>query len=162
MKPIGFISSPYKSLQGMPIQPGGARDTQATIRLDPELQQGLASLDTFSHIYLIYLFHQSRAYSLKVIPFMDDREHGVFATRAPRRPNPIGLSIVELISVDGNTLTVRGADLLDGTPILDIKPYVEQFDKIESASNGWLKTSKEAVNRQKADRRFLPPQEHKP
>ena len=93
---------------------------------------------------------------------MDDREHGVFATRAPRRPNPIGLSIVELISVDGNTLTVRGADLLDGTPILDIKPYVEQFDKIESASNGWLKTSKEAVNRQKADRRFLPPQEHKP
>lgn len=155
MKPIGTISSPHKTLEGMPIQPAGAEDTTAVVSVLSEYQDGLLSLDGFSHIYLIYEFHKSTGFSLRVTPFMDDKEHGVFATRAPRRPNPIGLSIVKLESIKDNQLTISGVDLLDGTPILDIKPYIEQFDKVDSATNGWLKADVKTVKKQKADQRFL-------
>ncbi|MGV6818633.1 MAG: tRNA (N6-threonylcarbamoyladenosine(37)-N6)-methyltransferase TrmO [Thiotrichales bacterium] len=130
MVPIGFIDTCYTTLADMPIQPKGAQESIGIIELRDSLRAGLKSLDGFSHIYLIYLFHRAEGYDLTVKPFMDDKYHSVFATRAPRRPNPLGLSLVRLLSVEENTVKVAGADLLDGTPILDIKPYMEQFDAV--------------------------------
>jgi tRNA-Thr(GGU) m(6)t(6)A37 methyltransferase TsaA len=154
MKKIGVIRTQYQTPDNMPIQPKGARDSIGEIVLNPEFQAGLLDLDGFSHIYLIYEFHLTKGYQLKVKPFMDDKEHGVFATRAPNRPNPIGLSIVELLSVDRNILKIRGADVVDGTPILDIKPYIEPFDKVEHAKNGWFKAADQEIIRKRSDDRF--------
>jgi len=155
MKPIGIIHTPFTTLGNMPIQPNGAENSIAEIVLNNEFLDGLLDLDSFSHIYLIYLFHRSKGYDLKVVPFLDNQEHGVFATRAPRRPNPIGLSIVKILSVHGNIIQVAGADVLDGTPILDIKPYIEQFDKVEKSSCGWLKISEQGVAKKRSDNRFI-------
>jgi len=154
MQPIGTIHTPYLTPEDMPVQPAGAGDTQAMILLRPGYQAGLADLDGFSHIYLIYEFHLSSGYSLVVRPFLDDKTHGVFATRAPRRPNPLGLSIVRLLSIEANRLTVAGADIVDGTPLLDIKPYIEAFDRVEHPANGWLTASGEEIRNTKSDRRF--------
>jgi len=151
---IGIIHTPYTGPQDMPVQPGGAAGTRSTVVLYPEYRVGLADLEGFSHIYLIYRFHLSSGYRLVVHPFLDDRPHGVFATRAPRRPNPIGLSIVRLLSVDGNRLTVGGADVVDGTPLLDIKPYIEPFDRVEQPVNGWMTASLEEIGKRKSDGRF--------
>lgn len=153
---IGKIRTQYTHLEQMPIQPKGAADSIGTIILDPDYRQGLADLEYFSHIYLIYQFHQSSGYQLSVTPFLDTKEHGVFATRAPRRPNPIGLSIVELISVESNWLKIRGADVLDGTPLLDIKPYIQQFDHVENPKSGWMTASVEEIREKKSDQRFIP------
>jgi tRNA-Thr(GGU) m(6)t(6)A37 methyltransferase TsaA len=137
-KPIGIIRSPFEDIHGMPIQPTGARGTAGSVEIEPEYADGLQDVEGFSHIILIYHFHRSEGYSLEVKPFMDDHLHGVFATRAPRRPNPIGMSIVRLVKVKGCTLHIEDVDIVDGTPLLDIKPYVPQFDVREIEKTGWL------------------------
>ena len=158
LTPIGTIRSPFTSLAGMPIQPGGARDVLGRLELDPALAPGLADLDGFSHIYLLYLFHASTGYDLTVTPFLDHTPRGLFATRAPRRPNPIGLSVVEVVSVAGNVVTVRGIDVLDGTPLLDIKPYAPAFDAPAGPVRaGWMEGRASAVAAARADDRFVPP-----
>lgn len=154
MEPIGIIHSPFNSLANMPVQPRGAADIEGELIVDLEYAEGLADLDGFSHIYLIYRFHRAVRTELKVTPFMDDRVRGVFATRSPLRPNHIGLSIVELLSVKGNSLIVRGVDILDGTPLLDIKPYIDVFDKVAESRSGWLKADKSEVAKKRSDSRF--------
>ncbi len=138
----------------MPIQPAGARETRGTVEVAAELQAGLKDLRGFSHVILLYHFHRSRGYDLHVTPFLDARPRGLFATRAPKRPNPIGFSVVQLVAIRGRTLTVAGIDVLDGTPLLDIKPYVPAFDHPGSTRIGWLATAHARVKRCRADSRF--------
>ena len=138
---IGLIHSPYKKPQGVPIQSTAAKDVEGTVEVYSKFAQGLKDLDGFSHVFLIYHFHLARTFSLQVIPYLDDRPHGVFATRAPARPNPIGISIVRLAKVEGNILHVKDVDIIDGTPLLDIKPYVPRFDFRETRKVGWLTES---------------------
>ena len=142
----------------MPVQPKGAKDVYATIELKESYREGLKDLDGFSHLYLIYYFHKVKKPQLRVIPFNDHTHtpRGVFSTRTPMHPNSIGLSVVEMVGVKGNTVTVRGIDVLDGTPLLDIKPYIENFDKVEGeAKSGWMKASPEEVSSKKSDDRFV-------
>lgn len=136
-KPIGIIHSQHQNTERIPIQPVYAGDCLAQVEIFPEFADGLRDLDGFSHIYLIYYCHQADAVKLRVKPFLQNIEHGVFATRAPNRPNAIGLSIVKLVRRDGNILYITGADMLNGTPLLDIKPYVKRFDRIDSERDGW-------------------------
>jgi tRNA (adenine37-N6)-methyltransferase len=152
--PIGTIHSPFTEPAGMPIQPAGAVGVQGSVLLDPEFQPGLADLSGFSRIILLYPFHRSTGYSLVVTPFLDTTAHGVFATRAPRRPNALGLSIVRLIEVHGCELIIEGVDILDGTPLLDIKPYVPAFDAYPEEAAGWLAGSEDTVGTTKSDTRF--------
>ena len=137
-QPIGTIYTPFTKREGMPVQPSRAKGARGTVELLPEYAEGLADLEGFSHILLLYHFHRSTGHRLKVIPFLDTEERGVFATRAPSRPNAIGLSLVHLISVEENVLLVEGVDMLDGTPLLDIKPYVPEFDETVDVRIGWL------------------------
>jgi tRNA-Thr(GGU) m(6)t(6)A37 methyltransferase TsaA len=136
-KPIGVVRSPYRSRAEAPIQARHS-DAEGTIEIFEEFEEGLKDLEGFSHIWVLYLFHESDDYSLQVRPYLDDGARGVFACRAPRRPNPIGLSAVRLLSRQGNILRVKGLDMLDGTPVLDIKPYVPEFDTDEEIRLGWL------------------------
>lgn len=152
--PIGTIRSPFTDPVGMPIQPAGAQGIRGSITLNPEYQAGLKDLDGFSRIILIYAFHRADGYSLEVIPYLDTVPHGVFATRAPKRPNAIGLSIVRLVSVSGNELTIEDVDILDGTPLLDIKPYVPAFDCFPEEKAGWFDTCCDKVTTVRSDRRF--------
>ncbi len=153
-KPIGVIHSPFKDVQGMPIQPTGAMGIAGTIEIEPEYCDRLKDIEGFSHIVLIYHFHLSDGYSLLVKPFMDDSLRGVFSTRAPRRPNPVGISIVRLIKVEGSTLHIENVDIVDGTPLLDIKPYVPEFDVQKNVRIGWLSDKADKANEIKADGRF--------
>ncbi len=153
-QPIGTIHSPFQTIQGMPIQPAGAKGVQGTVEINPEYVDGLQDLEGFSHIILIYHFHLSKGYSLKVKPFMDENLRGVFATRAPKRPNPIGISVVRLVRVEGNILRIKNIDIIDGTPLLDIKPYVPEFDIAEERRIGWLSEKAIKVHKVKADERF--------
>ena len=153
-QPIGTIHSPFQTIQGMPIQPAGAKGVQGTVEINPEYADGLQDLEGFSHIILIYHFHLSKGYSLKVKPFMDENLRGVFATRAPKRPNPIGISVVRLVRVEGNILRIENIDIVDGTPLLDIKPYVPEFDIAEERRIGWLSEKAKKVYKVKADERF--------
>jgi tRNA-Thr(GGU) m(6)t(6)A37 methyltransferase TsaA len=143
-RPIGIIHSPHKTPEGTPIQPTGARDVEGSIEVFPEYAAGLADLAGFSHIILLYHFHLSKKFSLKVKPFLDNQKRGLFATRAPSRPNPIGLSVVRLMGITEGNLRVQDVDVIDGTPLLDIKPYVPEFDVREVDQIGWigLKTGK--------------------
>jgi len=153
-KPIGVIHSPFKDVQGMPIQPTGAMGIAGTIEIEPEYCDGLKDIEGFSHIVLIYHFHLSDGYSLLVKPFMDDSLRGVFSTRAPRRPNPVGISLVRLVKVEGSTLHIENVDIVDGTPLLDIKPYVPEFDIQKNVRIGWLSDKADKANEIKADGRF--------
>lgn len=153
--PIGTIHTPFKDLEGMPIQPTGAPDAKGTILIDPQYATGLRDLDGFSHIILLYHFHLAKGYRLTVTPFLDTVERGLFATRAPRRPNPIGLSIVRLLRVTGPTLYVQGVDMVDGTPLLDIKPWVPGFDIRENARAGWLEAQQHNSRSTQSDGRFI-------
>jgi tRNA-Thr(GGU) m(6)t(6)A37 methyltransferase TsaA len=153
-KPIGVIHSPFKDVQGMPIQPTGAMGIAGTIEIEPGYCDGLKDIEGFSHIVLIYHFHLSDGYSLLVKPFMDDSLRGVFSTRAPRRPNPVGISIVRLVKVEGSTLHIENVDIVDGTPLLDIKPYVPEFDVQKNVRIGWLSDKADKANEIKADGRF--------
>ena len=153
--PIGIIHSPFTEPAGMPIQPAGAEGIRGTILIDEQFRDGLRDLSGFSRIILIYAFHRSQGYDLEVIPFLDTVPHGVFATRAPRRPNAIGLSIVRLVSVNDGELVIEGVDVLDGTPLIDIKPYVPEFDAHVPSRAGWLDERRQ--DRQVADDRFGDP-----
>jgi len=137
IRPIGTIHSEHTVAKNTPIQPVFAKSCAGTVEVFPDYEEGLEDLDEFSHIYLIYRFDQASQHKLKVKPFLQDVERGVFATRAPSRPNQIGMSIVRLIRREGTTLFVEGLDILDGTPLLDIKPYVSRFDCIQTERNGW-------------------------
>ncbi len=141
MHPIGIIHSPYTQKEAMPIQ-ASRSSARGRVEIYPEFLDGLDGLEGFSHIYLLYVFHRSDGYKLKIKPFLDDRLHGLFATRYPYRPNPIGFSVVRIISMEGNTLEVEGLDVLDGTPLLDIKPYVPDFDIRTNTVNGWYDSRK--------------------
>ena len=152
--PIGIVHSPFSTLENMPIQPAGAAGVTGSVELYPEYIDGLQDLGGFSHVVLLYHFHQATGFSLVVTPFLDDKRHGVFATRAPRRPNPIGLSVVRLVKIEGNLLAIENVDILDGTPLLDIKPYVPQFDQFPVDKIGWLEDVQSQVSRRRSDRRF--------
>jgi len=158
LKQIATIKTPFCSLENMPVQPVGARDVYATIEFKEEYKEGLKDLDGFSHCYLIYYFHEVKEHKLSVIPFNDktNTPRGVFSTRTPLHPNSIGLSVVNIEKVEDNIVTVRGIDVLDGTPLLDIKPYIENFDKIDGETRfGWMKSSLEDVSKKRADKRFI-------
>jgi tRNA-Thr(GGU) m(6)t(6)A37 methyltransferase TsaA len=153
-RPIGVVHSPFKEAKGTPIQSAAAKGIGGTIELFSEFAEGLEDVEGFSHIILVYHFHLSKKSSLKVRPYMDIRTRGVFATRAPSRPNPIGISIVRLVKVEGNTLYVEDMDIVDGTPLLDIKPYVPEFDARNADRIGWLRKNVHNLDTSKDDGRF--------
>lgn len=153
--PIGIIRTPYQQVQGMPIQNVNARGIQGRIELNAQYKDGLEDLIGFSHLILIYHFHLINKVNLKPIPFLDGAPHGLFATRAPSRVNPIGLSVVRLISIDDFLITVEDIDVLDNTPILDIKPYIPAFDSVTDASIGWYADRMDKLPQTKADDRFI-------
>lgn len=150
---IGTVRSPWKTAEGMPIQPIGAKGIKGRIDIYEEYRPGLFDLDGFSRIILIYQFHQSTGYDLVVTPFLDTRPHGVFATRAPRRPSQIGFSVVRLLSVDESGIEIEDIDILDGTPVLDIKPYIPEIDSCPHEKTGWLPEAG-SMAAFRADRRF--------
>lgn len=151
-RPIGIVHSPFKSAEGTPIQPSRAEGAQGTVEVFEEYAEGLCDLDGFSHIILLVHLHRSRPFRLKVVPFLDTEPRGLFATRAPSRPNPIGLSLVRLLGIDGNILSIQDLDLLEGTPVLDIKPYVGEFDRRDEVRTGWLEQARSRTKT--ADDRF--------
>jgi len=153
-QPIGTIHSPYTDIAGMPIQPVGARGIRGTIELREDLAGGLADLTVFTHLILIYALHRCTGYNLTVKPFLDPTPRGIFDTRSPKRPNPIGLSIVRLVGIQGAVLTIENVDILDGTPLLDIKPYVPTFDSYPDAGCGWFGPVAQNAESVKSDNRF--------
>ena len=154
-KPIGVIRTPFKDAEGVPIQPTAARGVKGIVEVYPEYAEGLKDLEGFSHIILIYHFHLIKTCRLLVVPYLDSEVRGVFATRAPARPNPIGISVVRLLRIEGNVLHVEDVDIVDGTPLLDIKPYVPQFDSRLQVRIGWLEGRVSRLKEARDDRRFL-------
>ena len=138
VKPIGLIRTPFKDKKGVPIQPFKSKAI-GRIEVYKQYQLGLQDIDGFSHLILIFKFHKSKGCKLLVKPFLDNKIHGLFSTRAPRRPNQIGISVVKLLNKKGNILRVKGIDVIDKTPLLDIKPYVPEFAATEKVRIGWLK-----------------------
>lgn len=151
-QPIGVVHSPFLVSEGTPIQPSRAKNATGTVQVFAEYEEGLADLDGFSHIILLCHMHKTAGYRMKVVPYLDTEPRGLFATRAPSRPNPIGLSVVELLGIEGSRLNVRGVDLLEGTPVLDIKPCVGEFDQHMELRLGWLKNARKKTG--VADGRF--------
>ena len=137
MQPIGHVRSRYQDTQEIPKGLGAKHDTEGTLEIRPEFEPGLLDIEGFSHLFVIWVFDRAEGFSLMATPPTDDRPHGVFTTRSPQRPNPIGLTVVELLSREGPVLRVRGLDMLDGTPILDIKPYLSSVPA-ERLRRGWL------------------------
>ncbi|MEF8915880.1 tRNA (N6-threonylcarbamoyladenosine(37)-N6)-methyltransferase TrmO [Natronomonas sp.] len=155
-EPIGVIRTAFESPEGMPIQPVGDAAVEGTVELEEAYADGLRDLDGFTHCILLYHFHASDdAASMEVEPFLNDEKRGVFATRAPQRPNPIGLSVVEIESITDQTVTVNGIDVVDQTPLLDIKPFVPEFDVPADVDTGWLTASESTIHSKEADERFL-------
>ena len=154
LHPIGIVHTPHPTPEGTPIQPPGAAGMKGTVEVFEPYREGLADLDGFSHVVLLYHFHLSDDYELRVVPFMDTVPRGVFATRAPKRPNPIGLSVVRLDRIEGGILHVDRVDIVDGTPLLDIKPYVPEFDAPTEIRTGWLENARKTVSDRRADSRF--------
>ncbi len=156
-KPIGIIRSPFKELEGMPIQPVGACGVKGEIIIEDEYTEGLTDLEEFSHLILIYHFHLCNGCSMMVKPFMDDKKHGIFATRAPKRPNPIGLSVIGLDKIEGNIIHISNVDIADGTPLLDIKPYIPQLEKgaDEEVCIGWFEDHHHKASDMRSDDRFI-------
>ena len=152
LRPIGWVRSPFTTQTGTPIQPRFADGKRGTVVLEPGFAEALHDLEGFERIWLVWLADRARAYRSKVVPYRDVVERGLFATRSPSRPNPIGLSVVRLVEVRGGELEVLDLDLLDGTPVLDIKPYVPMFDAFPESAAGWL--DDQAVQRRRADERF--------
>lgn len=155
LNPIGIIHSPFKELTGMPIQPAFARKTEGIVEIFEDYQDGLKDLDGFSHIMLLFHFHRSQGFRMHVVPYMDNQKRGLFATRAPRRPNPIGLSVVELLKVEDGKLHIRNVDMVDGTPLLDIKPYVPEFDLNVNVRIGWIEEARKRNANRLSDNRFV-------
>jgi len=154
LKPIGIIHTLFTKPEGMPIQPTGAVGIRGTIELFNEYHAGLKDLEGFSHIILLYHFHRSQGFNLQVVPFMDSELRGLFATRAPKRPNPIGISVVQLDKIENGVLHIQNVDIMDGTPLLDIKPYVPEFDSPQDIRTGWLGQARKTVSGRKSDDRF--------
>ncbi len=152
--PIGIIHSPFTVTNGMPIQPSGARGIRGTVEIFEKFKEGIDDTGGFSRLILIYAFHRCQSRQLTIIPFLDTIPRGIFATRAPCRPNPIGFSIVRLIEVKGTTLVIEDVDILDGTPLLDLKPYVPAFDSFPDASSGWLEQVAHGAESARSDDRF--------
>ena len=152
--PIGIIHSSFTKTEGMPIQPSAAKGIKGKIKLNEEYTNGLENLDGFSHIYLIYHLHLSKSYKLKVIPFLDNKQRGLFSTRAPNRPNPIGLSVVKLIKIVKNIIEIENVDIVDGTPLLDIKPYIQEMNEVDQYKIGWLSKYKNEIKSKNSDDRF--------
>lgn len=153
-EPIGTICTPFKDTKDMPIQAKGGKGIKGTIKIKKAFIEGLKDIEGFSHIILIYNFHRSIGYSLMVKPFLDDKLRGVFATRAPKRPNPIGISVVKLKKVEGGILHIEDVDIVDGTPLLDIKPYVPDVDVFKATRIGWLSKKTKGFRKAKSDGRF--------
>jgi tRNA-Thr(GGU) m(6)t(6)A37 methyltransferase TsaA len=153
--PIGIIYSPFNELKGMPIQPVAAKDIEGKIEVFPEYTPGLKDLDGFSHIILLYYLHKSQGFDLEVVPFLDTQKRGLFATRAPRRPNPIGLSVVRINRIEKNIIHIFDVDILNETPLLDIKPMVTDFDQVETVRLGWYNSVKKDSRSMRSDGRFV-------
>ena len=152
LRPIGVVHSPHTEPAGTPIQPRYAADCHGEVEVDPAYEEALDDIDGFERIWLIYWLHRSRPYRAKIVPFRDTQLRGLFATRSPSRPNPIGMSVVRLHGREGNRLKISGVDIVDGTPLLDIKPYVPRFDVYPDAAAGWLDA--DSAHREQADDRF--------
>ena len=153
-KTIGIILSPFKEPKGTPIQPAGAKGINGTVEIFPEYTEGLKDIEGFSHIILLYHFHLSKVSTLLAKPYMDNEMRGVFAMRGPSRPNPIGISVVRLVKIEGNVLYIQDIDIVDGTPLLDIKPYVPKFDIRQVERIGWLESNIHKLSQSKDDGRF--------
>jgi tRNA-Thr(GGU) m(6)t(6)A37 methyltransferase TsaA len=151
---IGTIHSPFTEIPGMPLQAVAAQDIEGSIEIAPAYAAGLDDLDGFSHLIVLYHMHRVAGHALRVTPYLDDQAHGIFATRSPKRPNPIGLAVVRLLRVEHARLIIAGVDMLDGTPVLDVKPYVPGFDSVQTARIGWLAQGIERVHVARADNRF--------
>jgi tRNA-Thr(GGU) m(6)t(6)A37 methyltransferase TsaA len=136
-RPIGVIHSPHKEMSEIPIQPVFCNNIEGTVVVDTDFIDGLEGLQGFSHIYLFYFFHGSHNTRLRVRPYLSEQEHGIFATRAPHRPNKLGMSLVRLEGIEKNILSVKDIDVLDNTPLLDVKPYIKRFDSRENVRSGW-------------------------
>jgi tRNA-Thr(GGU) m(6)t(6)A37 methyltransferase TsaA len=154
LSPIGVIHSPHTRGKRTPIQPVYAEGIKGTVKVFPEYAEGLRDIEGFSHIYLIYHFHRAEPIRLIVKPYLEDVFHGVFATRTPHRPNPIGFSVVRLTKREDNILYVEDVDILDGTPLLDIKPYISRFDHRENVRNGWQEHIDEDLARLRGSRKY--------
>ncbi len=152
--PVGVVRSPFTALEGMPLQSVAAREVRGEVVILPQFAPGLRDLDGFSHLHLVTHLHRGVPGGLEVVPFLDHSVRGVFATRSPRHPNPIGLSVVRLLGVAESTLQIAGIDLLDGTPVFDIKPYVPDFDVVAAERTGWLEGIADRVHRIRSDGRF--------
>jgi tRNA-Thr(GGU) m(6)t(6)A37 methyltransferase TsaA len=153
-KAIGIIHSPYKTVENMPVQTSASKNVEAEIEIFDQYKEGLSDLDGFSHIYVIFFLNMVREPKLKVIPFLDTVERGIFATRSPARPNPVGLSLAELVSVKGNRIIIRGVDMLDGSPVIDIKPYVPDFEICDNVKKGWFEGKTHKAEGILSDERF--------
>ena len=153
LTPIGIVHSPYKEPRGTPIQGVFSKGQTGSVEIYPEYAEGLKDLEGFSHIILLYCFHKSSGYNLLCKPFLDTVKRGLFATRAPSRPNPIGLSIVKLLKIEDCILTIQSPDMIDGTPLLDIKPYIDAFDIKDDVRTGWYEAARKKTQTL-ADERF--------
>jgi tRNA-Thr(GGU) m(6)t(6)A37 methyltransferase TsaA len=153
-RPIGILRSPHTHPEATPIQPVYAADCQGRAEIFPEYADGLADIEGFSHVYLLYWLHRAEPPRLRVTPYLQDVEHGVFATRAPCRPNPIGLSLVRLVRREGNILYFAGVDVLDGTPLLDLKPYSPRYDSVENPRGGWTEEVDDETARRRGRRDY--------
>ena len=153
-KIIGVVHSPFKEPKNVPIQATASKGTVGTIELYPQYVEGLNDLEGFSHIILLYHFHLIKGCPLMVKPFLDDKLHGVFATRSPARPNKIGISVVRLTGIENNMLHIQDVDIIDGTPLIDIKPYVPEFDCRKTVKIGWLNDKISKLATTKDDGRF--------
>lgn len=154
-QPIGIIHTPFNTPDNMPIQNCGAKGVHGTIEIYPEFVAGLQDVEEFSHLILVYHLHQVNHYSLKVIPFMDKIEHGIFSTRAPVRPNPIGITVLKLIELKGCMITIEGVDMLNETPLLDMKPYLPSVDAMNNVKIGWFERDIKNFESKKSDTRFI-------
>jgi tRNA-Thr(GGU) m(6)t(6)A37 methyltransferase TsaA len=152
--PIGVVHSPFTTLEGMPLQTVAAQGVRGSVEFAPAFRAGVKDLEAFSHLILLTHLHRMTGYALEVTPYLDDHAHGVFATRSPRRPNPLGLSVVRLLTVEDGTLLIEDVDILDGAPVLDIKPYVPAFDARETDRIGWYAGRLDRVHTTRADERF--------
>lgn len=153
---IGYVFSPFETLENMPIQPTGELASHGYIKINDDLVAGLKDLEEFSHLMVIYHLHEVKNTKLEVIPFLDDKPHGIFATRSPVRPNPIGFSIIEIEKVEGSKIYANNLDMLNKTPVLDIKPYVPDFDlPKKDVKAGWFENAAGKVKTKKSDDRFL-------
>lgn len=155
IQPIGFIRTPFQQVEGVPVQPGGGKGISGWIELEPQWEPGLKDLEGFSHILLVYYFHLVREHKLSVIPFLDNVPHGIFATRSPARPNRIGLSTVRLLKIEGTRIFIENVDMVDQTPLLDIKPFFPLYDNHPEARGGWLESSPgRDISKVRSDGRF--------